>query len=63
VEVQKQPFSIKDLKVNGQDVMTILEIKPSRKVGEVLTDIFAKVEEDPSLNDREVLLKKIEEYK
>ncbi len=63
VEVQKQPFSIKDLKVNGQDVMEILNIKPSRKVGEVLTGIFAKVEEDPSLNNREVLLKKIEEYK
>ena len=63
VEVQKQPFSIKDLKVNGQDVMTILNIKPSRKVGEVLTDIFNKVEEDPNLNDREILLKKIEEYK
>ena len=41
VEVQKQPFSIKDLKVNGKDiVMDILEIKPSRKVGETVRNNF-----------------------
>ena len=56
VEVQKQPFTVKDLKVDGNDVMEILKIKPSRKVGEVLDAIFAEVEEDPKLNEREVLL-------
>ena len=61
--MQKQPFSIKDLKVNGKDVMEILKIKPSRKVGEVLESIFKEVEEKPELNEREVLLKKIEEKK
>ncbi|MDD4027036.1 MAG: HD domain-containing protein [Candidatus Shapirobacteria bacterium] len=63
VEVQKQPFSIKDLKIDGKDVMEILKIKPSRKVGEVLEAIFKEVEEKPKLNEREVLLKKIEEQK
>jgi len=63
VEVQKQPFCIKDLNINGQDVMEILKIKPSRKVGEVLTAIFKEVEEKPELNEREILLKKIEENK
>ena len=62
IEVQKQPFSIKDLKVNGMDVMEILKIKPSRKVGEVLNAIFKEVEEKPELNEREVLLGKIKEY-
>ena len=63
VEVQKQPFSIKDLKINGQDVMEILEIKPSRKVGEVLNAIFKEVEEKPELNNREILLEKIKSFK
>lgn len=63
IEVQKQPFSVKDLKVNGLDVMEILKIKPSRKVGEVLDKIFAEVEEKPELNVREILLKKINELK
>jgi putative nucleotidyltransferase with HDIG domain len=63
IEVQKQPFSIKDLKVNGNDVMQILNIKPSRKVGEVLEAIFKDVEEKPELNDRDILLKMIENFK
>ena len=63
VEVQKQPFAVKDLKVNGMDVMEILEIKPGRKVGEVLNSIFKEVEEKPELNDREVLLEKIKSFK
>ena len=63
VEVQKQPFSIKDLKINGKDVMKVLEIKPGRKVGEVLETIFKEVEEKPELNEREILLEKIKKLK
>lgn len=63
VEVQKQPFTVKDLKIDGDDVMKILKIKPSRRVGEVLDQIFAEVEENPKLNKREILLKKIKEIK
>ena len=63
IEVQKQPFSIKDLKVNGRDVMEILKIKPSRKVGEVLEKLFTEVEENPKLNEREILLGKIKGVK
>ncbi len=63
VEVQKQPFAVKDLKVNGEDVMKILNIKPGRKVGEVLNAIFKEVEEKPELNDREVLIEKIGKFK
>jgi putative nucleotidyltransferase with HDIG domain len=59
IEVQKQPFSIKDLKVNGEDVMEILKIKPGRRVGEILSKLFAEVEEEPKLNEREVLLTKL----
>lgn len=62
VEVQKQPFAVKDLKIDGYDVMQILGIKPGRKVGEVLDKIFAEVEEDAALNEREVLLEKIKNY-
>jgi len=61
VEVQKQPFTVKDLKVNGLDVMKVLKIKPGRKVGEVLDKLFAQVEENPKLNERELLLKLLEE--
>jgi hypothetical protein len=62
VEVQKQPFAVKDLKISGEDVMKILNIKPGRKVGEVLNAIFKEVEEDPKLNKREMLLEKVKKY-
>lgn len=59
IEVQKQPFSVLDLKVNGTDVMEILDIKPGPKVGEILSALFAEVEEDISRNTREYLLGRI----
>ncbi len=62
VEVQKQPFAVKDLKIKGDDVMEILKIKPGRRVGEVLEAIFKEVEQKPELNDREVLLEKIKKF-
>jgi len=58
-EVQQQPFSVTDLKINGQDVMDVLGIPPSKKVGEVLADIFKKVENKESENERDELLKVI----
>lgn len=60
-EVQKQPFSIKDLKINGHDVMYALGIKAGPKVGEILEQLFKEVEEDPSKNTREYLLQRIKE--
>ncbi|HNZ84507.1 MAG TPA: HD domain-containing protein [Candidatus Woesebacteria bacterium] len=63
IEVQKQPFSVRDLKIDGKDVMEILQISPGPKVGEVLNGIFEQVEENPSINDRETLLEKIRQYK
>lgn len=60
-QVMEKPFSVKDLKVNGQDVMEILKIKPSRKVGEVLNQLFSEVQEDDTKNNREYLVARITE--
>lgn len=59
IEVQKQPFAIKDLKINGKDVMEILKVPSGPKVGEVLEKIFNEVVENGVPNEREVLLKKL----
>lgn len=59
LEVQKQPFSIKDLKINGKDVMETLNIPSGPKVGEVLEKLFNEVVENKLENEREVLLKQI----
>ncbi len=61
-EVQKQPFAVKDLKINGDDVMKTLGIKPGPKIGEVLQKIFAEVENKKIKNDKKILLKEIKKF-
>jgi hypothetical protein len=63
IEVQQEPFSVKDLKVDGHDVMEIYQIKPSRQIGDVLDALFAEVEEKKVPNEREALLKRLQEMK
>lgn len=62
IEVQKQPFSVADLKISGHDVMETLNIKPSARVGQILNDIFAKVEDSKIPNVREALLEELKTH-
>ncbi len=57
IEVQKQPFSVRDLKIDGNDVMKELKLKPGPKIGQILEEIFKEVEEKKIPNEREKLLK------
>lgn len=59
IEVQKQPFTVADLKVDGNDVMELLKLKPGPKVGEILKKLFEQVVERKLKNEREILLKAI----
>ncbi|EKE15031.1 MAG: hypothetical protein ACD_12C00188G0002 [uncultured bacterium] len=58
-EVQKQPFAIKDLKIDGNDVMKILKIKPGKQVGEILKKLFDEVVEGRIKNEKQSLLKQM----
>lgn len=51
-----QPFSIKDLKINGNDLMSELNLKPGPILGEILSYLFEQVMENPELNEKEKLL-------
>jgi len=56
IVAEANALDVKDLKVNGSDVMKTLNIPPGKKVGEVLNALLEKVLDDPSLNQREKLL-------
>ncbi len=56
MEVQKEPFSIRDLKIDGTDVMKELNLKPGPKVGEILEKLFKEVVEKKIENNKETLL-------
>jgi putative nucleotidyltransferase with HDIG domain len=60
-KVSKDPISPKMLKVNGQDVMEILDIKPSPKVGAILKVLLSEIIEDPKKNTKRYLEKRIKE--
>lgn len=61
VEVQKQPFTVHDLKISGDEVMKILDIKPGPEVGEVLNKLFTEVVENNLPNKNADLKKKVKE--
>lgn len=62
-QVLQKPFSITDLKVNGKDIMEVLGIPPSPKVGEILQKLFEEVLEDSSKNNRDYLLEQLKSLK
>jgi len=59
LQVQKQPFSIQDLKITGNDVMEIKKIGPGPAVGKYLSMLFNEVVENGLANEKEVLVKKL----
>jgi tRNA nucleotidyltransferase (CCA-adding enzyme) len=50
-KVQNDPVSVKMLKINGDDLMTTLKIKPGPQVGTILDILLSEVIDDPSLNN------------
>ncbi len=50
-KVQNDPISVKMLKLNGNDIIKILKIAPSPKIGAILDVLLSDVLEDPELNN------------
>lgn len=63
VEVQKQPFSVLDLKIKGDDVMKTLNLEPGPKVGKILEKLFKEVEDKKIPNEKEVLIESLKKIK
>ncbi|MBD3178240.1 MAG: HD domain-containing protein [Candidatus Latescibacteria bacterium] len=53
-------FKVQDLDINGSDVMEITGLSQGKKVGEILDYLFERVLDEPTLNNREILLKMVE---
>ncbi len=60
-KVSKDPISPKMLKVNGRDIIKILNIGSSPKIGAILKVLLSEVIEDPSKNTKEYLGKRVRE--
>ncbi|MDO8467224.1 MAG: HD domain-containing protein [bacterium] len=55
----KEPISAKMLKLDGKDLMKVLEIEPGPKVGAILAVLLEKVLDNPALNTKEGLMKEV----
>ena len=58
-EVMRDPVSVGMLKVDGKGIMEITKEKPSPKIGFILHALLEEVLENPTLNTKEVLEKRV----
>ena len=62
-ELEKQPpFSLKDLKVDGNVLMEKFKLPPGPIVGQVLHHLLEKVLDDPNFNQEDLLLEEAENF-
>jgi len=57
-KVSRDAVSVKMLKINGNDLMKELKIKPGPKIGAILEVLLSDVIENSGKNEKEVLLKR-----
>lgn len=49
-------ITVKDLKINGYDIMEVFSIKPGRIIGDILDALLEEILDDPEKNERDTLL-------
>ena len=57
---QEDCLSIKDLKINGKDLIG-MGLPQGQKIGQILKTVFDEVVDQPDLNDREYLLNRVKD--
>ena len=60
-EAQKQPFTVHDLKIDGHQVMQLLDLPPGPQVGQVLNQLFEEVVEGQLPNDEQHLKQRVKQ--
>ncbi len=58
-KVSRDPVSTKMLKINGNDAMRLLVLKPGPKIGQILDVLLGQVLMDPKKNKKEILKKEV----
>ena len=60
-KVKHDPLSPKMLKINGDDIMKILNIQPGPRIGWILNALLEEILDDPKKNENKYLTKRVEE--
>jgi hypothetical protein len=59
---KKPPFSVRELAIDGNDIMEEFDLEESPLIGEVLDHLLEMVLDEPEKNKREVLIDAVKEY-
>lgn len=62
LQAEGMALSVRDLAVNGRDLMQALGIAPGPVIGEILDDLLEGVTEDPGLNEPDKLLARAKRF-
>ncbi len=60
-KISRHPISVKQLAINGNDLIQELKMKPGPKIGAILEIILSEVINDPKINDKKILIKRARE--
>ena len=60
-KVKRDPISPKMLKINGEEIMEVLNIKPGPKIGKIVAVLLEEVIEDPFKNENVQLKRRVEQ--
>jgi len=60
-KVKRDPISPKMIKINGNDVIKILGIKPGPRIGQILSILLEEVLDEPKKNNKEKLESRVKE--
>ena len=55
---EENAITVKDLKINGNDLMKEFNLKPSPIVGKILNYLLELILDEPNLNSKECLIEK-----
>ena len=58
-EALRDPISVKQLKINGADIMKLTDATPGPKIGFILEILLSEVLDNPELNSRKYLEKRV----
>lgn len=60
-KAMREPVSLKELKINGSEIMELLSIKSGPRVGYILNALMNEILEDPEKNEKDYLEKRTKE--
>ena len=55
---EENAITVKDLKINGNDLMKEFNLKPGPIIGKILNYLLDLILDEPNLNDKEKLIEK-----